>query len=189
MAASGAATPAPRPVYLDGPPPGHTGGFGEPSCHRCHFDRPVDPPGGRMEVAGLPGRFEPGRPYRFEVRVSGQEVGRAGFQLSARCAAGPRRGEQAGSLEAVSGRVEVVEGAGEEYRGAAGVAYAGHTMTGTEPKGGDSVSWTVRWVAPEDPNGCSEVALHAAGNAANGDDSEFGDRIYLDTFRVARAHR
>jgi hypothetical protein len=31
-------------AYQDGPPPGNTGGFGESSCHECHFDHPLNWP-------------------------------------------------------------------------------------------------------------------------------------------------
>lgn len=184
------------PAYLDGPPPGHTGGFGEPSCHRCHFDRPPDPPGGALEVEGIPERYRPDSAYRIRVAVAAAELGRGGFQLSARCSSPGRRGQQAGRLEAPGRDAEVIEGTGEEYEGSAGVQYA-QQSAGAGPSADDTVSWSVRWRAPRagDTGGgtgetraptedCGEVAVHVAANAANGDDSEFGDRIYTDVFRV-----
>ena len=154
----------------------------------------MGPPGGDLSVAGVPESYRPGVTHRIEVRVKGEELGRGGFQLSARCGRGEREGEQAGTLVADSGRVEVVEGTGEEYRGAANVQYAQHTLAGAEPTAGDTASWVVRWTAPAEKSGpapaagapCAVVRIHVAANVANGDDSEFGDRIYLDTFRVSR---
>lgn len=145
-------------------------------------------------MSGVPKTFRPGGTHRIEVRVTGEELGRGGFQLSARCGRAEGEGEQAGTLIAGSGRVEVVEGTGEEYRGAANVQYAQHTLAGTEPTAGDTASWVVRWRAPREKGdsppeagaGCDEVRIHVAANVANGDDSEFGDRIYLDAFRLSR---
>lgn len=184
----GAAGGSDRPAgYLDGAPPGHTGGFGEPTCHRCHFDRPVDPAAGAVDVAGLPESFRPGADYRLEVRVTGPELARGGFQLSARCATGPREGDQAGEFAVPGDRAEVVPGRGGSYRGAAGVQYVSHTEEGTEPTRADTSSWPVVWTAPSEDDGpCRRVAVHVAANAADGDASEFGDRIYVEAFGVPR---
>lgn len=180
---------------MDGPPPGHTGGFGEPSCHRCHFDRPVNPDGGELSLRGLPESYRPGMVYQLEVRAAGRTLRRGGFQLSVRCASGERQGEQAGVLEAPGDRAEVVEGEGEKYRGTAGVQYARHAEVGTKPDSSGEATWSVRWRAPsvaadaDDGDGpaCGRVVVHAAGNVGNGDASEFGDRIYLETVQVPRA--
>lgn len=186
---------SPAAGHADGPPPGHTGGFGEPSCHRCHFDRPVNASGADVDVTGLPDAYRPGRSYRLEVRLRGAELERGGFQLSARCAGAGHAGRQAGVLEGDGSRVEIVEGTGEPYRGAENVEYARHTATGTKPTAPGEASWSVRWRAPRGRGGdgvgppageCGAVAVHVAANAANGDDSEFGDRIRLRSVRVDR---
>src|SRR5690606_8758969 len=49
-----------RLPYPDRPPPAHTGGFGEPTCQQCHFDAPLNDPGGALYVEGLPERYTPG---------------------------------------------------------------------------------------------------------------------------------
>jgi len=165
--------------YADGPPPGHTGGFGEPTCHRCHFDGEVDAPGGELRIEGVPERYASGRRYELIVvleRDSG--MARAGFQLAARRAAGERAGLPAGALEAVDPCVQVVAGEGPEVPKVgreAGLRYASHTETGSRVEGEGRARWRVLWRAPADSTG---VVFHAAANAANGDASEFGDRVY-----------
>src|SRR5690606_38889249 len=54
--------------YPDRPAPGHTGGFGEPTCLACHFDGDLGPPGGVLEVEGWPEVPEPGAAYELAVR-------------------------------------------------------------------------------------------------------------------------
>lgn len=173
LAAGVASAPAHYLVhYLDGAPLGHTGGFGEPSCHECHFDAPLNEPEGDLTVS-----FQKADSGAVLVRVvlarPGLEAG--GFQLAARFADGSRAGEQAGSLRAVDERVEVA--AHEET----GVAYAGHGPDGTAPTAPDTVAWTVAWTPPEGGSSGSDapVRFHVAANAANGDLSEFGDHVYL----------
>lgn len=153
-------------AYLDGAPPGHTGGFGEPTCRACH----VGPEEARAEVLlrGVPRAYQPGRTYPIVVEVTRPGLGRGGFQLAVRFAAGSAAGRQAGSLEPAGPGAAVVSG--EE-----GVQYAGHAVDGTRPVAPDTARWSLRWTAPCGSTGT--VVFHAAGNAANDDDSPFGDAI------------
>jgi hypothetical protein len=167
--------------YADGPLPQMTGGFGEPSCHSCHFDRPLDPPGARLAVAGFPPSYTPGRRYRFSVRLETREshLGeRGGFELAVRYAEGESAGAQAGRLAAGDERVRVIE-AGEPR-----VQYAQHTLAGATPREG-GLAWAVEWTAPDQP--AHPVLLHVAANAADGDDSPLGDRVYLVSLQSAPA--
>lgn len=151
--------------YLDGPPPGFTGDFGEPTCATCHMDAPVvaDDPG--LALQGVPERFTPGEVYRITVSVHHESIGAGGFQLSARTPAGA----QAGSWRAVDQRVRVVTDS------TTGVAYVVHTAEGAALVATDSARWTIEWAAPASSG--DSVVFSAAANAANGDDSNFGDRI------------
>lgn len=161
-------------VYADGPPPGHTGGFGEPTCHQCHFDGPLDDPAGVLEVEGIPATWEAGRRYSLRVRLARPGLARGGFQLAARFARGAAEGEQAGSLRPAHRRTAVTE------VDATGVQYASHRMKGAEPVARDTAAWRLEWRAPAEGAGASApVVFHVAANAANGDDSEFGDFIYV----------
>ncbi|MGH7263342.1 MAG: hypothetical protein ACREMB_00610, partial [Candidatus Rokuibacteriota bacterium] len=90
------AAPALVPAFKGGPLPGRTGGFGEPSCHACHLDNPVNDPAGSLHVAGLPASYTPDTAYRIRVALRRPGTRRAGFQLAVRFADGPRRGQDAG---------------------------------------------------------------------------------------------
>jgi hypothetical protein len=158
-----------RLLYLDGPPPGHTGGFGEQSCADCHFDNPVNDGEGAVEISGLPERYEPGETYRITVTVRRPGMALGGFQAAIRFAEGDAEGEQAGSLAPTDDRTSV-----RELRG---VGYISQTVVDAGMEDG-AVRWEFDWTAPS-PGGPGRVAMHAAGNAADGDDSAFGDYVYL----------
>jgi hypothetical protein len=168
-----AALPALASASGTRPEPGHTGGFGEPTCHACHFDRPLDDGEGTLRVEGLPDAPRPGETYRLRVALERPGLRRGGFEIAVRFAAGPARGRSAGILRPIDGRVEVTRV--EEAR----VDYAHHGPAGTvaeppgEPPG--EIAWQLDWTAPLEPE---RLLLHAAANAANDDDSELGDRVY-----------
>lgn len=176
--------------YPEGPPPGHTGGFGEPTCLVCHAGEALNPAGGSLALEGVPETYAPGRRYPLTVRLSHPELGRAGFQLSARFAAGDVRGGQAGELaggpeggaadrESAAGAAGGAEGAGPRVAvtpGADGrIRYAHQTREGSEVRG-TAAEWRVVWTAPACAS--APVAFHLAANAGNDDVSEFGDRVY-----------
>lgn len=157
--------------FEQGPPPAHTGAFGEPTCRTCHAgdDTPDDPHA--VGIAGLPERWRPDSVYQLTLTLRGLGAGRGGFQLSTRFVGDSLHGRQAGTLEAIDDRVAVVPVA------ATGVSYAQHTLA-QEPAASDSsISWAVRWTSPSRSTG--DVALDLAANVANGDASPFGDRIYV----------
>ncbi len=174
--------PAPARVYPERPPPAHTGGFGEPTCRRCHFDQELDAPGGALTLGGVPEAYAPGARYRLRVALARPAMQRGGFQLAARFAEGEQAGRQAGTLRPVDDRVEVV------LDDSSAVAYAHHTGAGTLLEAPEAARWTVEWTAPEAASG--RVVFHVAANAANDDDSELGDYIYAQAgFSRARAGR
>ncbi len=150
--------------YPDNPPPAHTGGFGEPTCHFCHFENDLNAAGGNLMVEGLEGGYVSGEAKTIEVRLSRSGMQLAGFQLAMRFA----DGRQAGSLIPVDERV-VVDAVNQ-------IQYIRHTKGGSTPLGPDSTKWIFKW---KPPASSLPVVLHLAANAANGDASEFGDSIYL----------
>ena len=174
--------------YADGPPAGHTGGFGEPTCLRCHAGPPADDAAVRLTLEDAPEACAPGRSYPLTLRLARPGMARAGFQMSARFADGPRAGEQAGAFSPLDARVQVVLGRALTPAGdSTDVEYAQHTVPGTRVIAPDSATWTVTWTASEEAAG--PVALHLAANAANDDDSEFGDHIITARFRACHAQR
>lgn len=163
LAAALTGAAAALPVYRKGPPPGHTGGFGEPTCAVCHFDVGTPDPAGGVTVSGIPGEgFRPGERYLVRLRLNRPGLRAAGFQLSVRT----EEGAQAGTLEALDDRGAVTVGE-------RGIPYAHHTEAGTAAA--DSADWVVAWTPPA---GNRPVHLHVAANAADGDDSPLGDHIY-----------
>jgi hypothetical protein len=154
-------------AYRDGAPPGHTGGFGEPTCGACHFGAAPDDQG-RTHI-DAPARYAPGETYEIVVSVHHPELNAAGFQLTARFATGRAAGEQAGHLAPSDDRTAVITSA-------AGIVYAGHTGAGSSPSTGGVGRWSLLWTAPAADQ---DVVFHLAANAANDDDSDFGDRIYV----------
>ncbi len=153
--------------YVDHPPPAHTGGFGEPTCQRCHFEYPLNEPGGRLTIQGLPDMCRSDSSYTLHLVLQHPEMLRAGFELAMRYA---DSGRQAGQLQPLDDRVE--------RDTLQGVWYAFHSPAGTEPVAPGKAVWRIRWVPPDTT---ARVVLHVVANAANDDASEFGDRIYQES--------
>lgn len=165
----GVSAPAPGsgPRHADAPPPGHTGGFGEPTCRECHdeFELNLD---GSLTVEGLPGSYRPGETYTVTLVLESEGMARAGFQAAVRYASGARAGTSAGSLTPIGATVVVRT----EPDGPTLVQHA----PGALWTDGGAASWSFAWTAPAAAGG--PVALHVAANSANGDDSPFGDIVY-----------
>jgi len=177
VAAAGAlfALPAVLLAYHDGPVPGVTGGFGEPTCAQCHQGKP---PADRALTIAAPKTYRAGQTYRVRVTLArpGLEVG--GFEVAARHRSGPEAGTQAGELRAADARAQVTMGKG--------VQYAQHTAAGSRATPPGTLTWVVVWRAPA--NAAGEVVFHIAANASNADSSALGDAIYT-AVAVARPVR
>jgi hypothetical protein len=154
-------------AFVAGPAPGKTGGFGEMTCHECHWDHSLNEPSGRLTLSGVPSRYTPKVPYLITVELVHPDLVLGGFQLSARYATGAEAGTTAGRLRPVDERTE-------QIADDAGVVYLQHTRAGATA-GGKAARWTLEWTAPA---AAATVVFHAAGNAANGDDSSLGDYVY-----------
>jgi hypothetical protein len=164
-------------LYHDAPPLAHTGGFGEGDCTACHFDNEPDDGVGEVSVRGFPERYEPGEKYRIVVEVRRPGIVKGGFQAAIRQVEGGAAGHAAGELRSLGERTSVSE--------SDTVAYVQHTARGNDV--GDGVArWEFEWTAPVRASG--RLLLNAAANAANGDNSEFGDYIYRAEL-VSRAMR
>lgn len=155
------------PPHIEGPPPGHTGGFGEPTCATCHFGAPLNEPGTTLEVAGLEGGYRPGQRHPVTVRFESFDMLAAGFQGAFRFADGDRRGAGAGGIRPLDDWVTVVRGEGD-------TEYVQHTRAGSAPTDG-AIEWTFEWRAPEAE---APVVLHLAANSGGGDDSPLDDLVY-----------
>src|SRR5688572_17889949 len=156
----------------DRPPTRHSGGFGEPSCHACHFEQDVNTGSGAILLHGLPEQFTPGATYTLTLSVTQPKLAAAGFQLTAR----HESGAQAGRM-----RLGAHERARADVTVDSTIAYVHHLYDGTLPAAPDTARWTIVWEAPRDGG---TVIFHVAANAANDDSSPLGDAIYTRTVQV-----
>lgn len=166
LAAGPPASPPTLAAHPDAPPPGHTGGFGEPTCHVCHAEYPLDTDGIRVALMGVPPAAVPGSVHRIAVLIRAEGTVAAGFQLTTR---GPD-GRQAGRLSPVDDLVAVAPG----HTPAGPVEFAHQTEAGIGREERVESMWTVEWTAPAEP---IDVTWSVSGNSGNGDDSPLGDLV------------
>lgn len=158
------------PEHLSGT---FTGGFNEQTCHSCHFDYDLNNGEGRFLVSGIPNKILPDKTYEFELIIERENLGKAGFQLSSRV----RDGSQAGVFEiSENERLMFTEQVPDSLQ------YLQHSTSGTVPTETGKNRWVVKWHAPEFIE--DSIYFNIAANAANGDQSEFGDWIYVKEYVV-----
>lgn len=167
-------------AYIDGPPTATTGGFGEDNCGSCHFDYDLNDPAGLLRLEGIPEDYMAGQQYVITIRLAHPRMARGGFEMAVRFAAGDVAGRQAGSLEGMDDRVEIVTGSDGS------IEYARQNGKGSIPESRGEITWLVYWRAPVEP--LNTVVFHASASAGNHDDSPFGDFPYthVATSRPAR---
>ena len=170
VAAAGASALAASvlPLSVTGPLPGHTGGFGEPTCRLCHYDYDLNEPGAGMRLDSLPEVYEPSRRYSLTLRLQHAELKRAGFQLSARFEDGTP-----------AGTIVIPDTTLLRIQRLRGVDYLSHNFKGTEQIVADTAVWNFVWVAPASMR---RVVFNAAFNVSDDDASQFGDRIFTAAF-------
>lgn len=160
-------TPTLYPEHIAG---AYTGGFGEQSCHSCHFDYDLNQSEGELSVNGIPESFEAGKEYSIQLTLKRENLNRAGFQMTSRF----EDSTQAGSFQ-LPDDLTITPNIDNE------ITYVQHGVGKVEAEGGEK-SWQVTWIAPDQTD--KSVIFNIAGNAANGDASEFGDWIYVKQIRV-----
>lgn len=147
------------------PPDGKTGAPGESLCIECHTQG--NPPiNGEISVEGFPATITPGEDYILTV-VNRNTVGdavRGGFQMTI---LGPFN-TKAGEMSDPSDNSAVTQTLG-------GRQYFEHDPATLYPDS-NVIKWTVQWTAPELSAG-SEITYYVAGNIANGNFQNTGDRI------------
>lgn len=157
-------------AYADGAPPGFSGGFGEQSCHACHFEGEVNSGPERAAIAGVPAQFVAGERYALTITLSRPGMALAGFQLTARF---KDDGGQAGTLDAGADQAARVK---VEIQ--SDVQYANQHKEGTTITGGHTARWSVVWTAPDARR---PVVFHVAANAGDGDGTAEGDHVETAT--------
>ena len=111
--AAAVAVPLAGLAFVTGPVSARTGGFGEMTCHECHWDNPVNDPSGRLTLLGTPATYTPGARYSIIVDLARPDLVLGGFQLSARFGGGSSAGTNAGVLRPIDELAERV--ADEEW--------------------------------------------------------------------------
>ena len=173
-------TAAAAAPFLAGAPPGFTGGWGEAHSGQCHYGSAVGDPEGSLTIAGLPHRYAAGQTYAFTVTLRHPVLERGGFQIAARFRDGALAGSSAGILKGDPGRVPTLSTSTNPV-----IAYLTHTDVATKTDTPHLARWRLAWTAPESAD--TPVMLYVAANAANGDDSPFGDVVYVDSVRIPGA--
>ena len=154
-------------TYPEGAPPGFSGGFGEQSCHACHFHAEPNSGPGRVTIAGVPERYVAGERYTLTVTLTRPGMKLGGFQLTARAKDG---GAAAGTLASAEGAKEHI---GIDVQ--SNIQYVNQRQKGTAPASADTARWTLVWTAPQSS---VPVSFHVAANAADGDGTAEGDEVY-----------
>lgn len=157
-------------IYPEELPGAYTGGFGEETCHSCHFDYPLNPEDeGSLTLEGIPEQYKASRQYIFTLTLQRKEMGDAGFQISSRF----EDSSQAGSFDTGSEHLS-------QTKTDNSVQYLQHAINGSKMDENEtSASWKISWTAPG--TGSKKVIFNIAANAGNGDASAFGDLIFTRT--------
>jgi hypothetical protein len=146
------------------PPNGVTGAPGDSLCTECHSPASATLDG-TITVEGFPAAITPHETYTLTV-VNRNTVGdatRAGFQMTI---LGPFN-TKAGEMSSPSASSGLSSSSGRQYfEHRPAVVYPDSNV----------VKWTVQWTAP-DLAGGSVITCYAAGNIANGNFQNSGDRI------------
>jgi uncharacterized protein (TIGR03437 family) len=147
---------------------------------QCHVGTAVNAAGNLVNLSFSGGStYVPGEKQQITVRITDTDARRAyGFQLTARLASNEANG-QAGRFTAVEPQTFVICNDGEERDRAPrnGTCRAGQEVEFIEHNAPKSTGeFIVEWTPPSSNVG--DIRFYVAGNAANGNGMETGDRIY-----------
>ena len=158
-------------AFSSGPSDGLTGAPGEGTCIACHSTFPLNSGSGGLSLAGLPEDYVPGETYAVTLSLADPDGLRWGFELTVLDDAGAR----AGLLAVTDAGTQLSDGGSRDY--------LKHNSAGTAPGTPDQKDWTFDWTAPD--AGAGPVTVYVAGNAADNNGSNAGDRIYATSFATA----
>ncbi len=151
--------------FSTNPPDGHTGAPGDMFCFQCHTDS--NPAlNGTLTLEGFPDVITPNETYALKItnRVTEGIAVRGGFQMTVLGPFNTRAGDFSNSDP--NSAISIFNGR----------QYWDHDPALQYPDSIQMVSWTVLWTAPEMSSG-SVITWYAAGNIANGNFQNTGDRI------------
>ncbi len=175
-------------AFVSGPDAGVSGVPGEETCAACHNG----PPGQGSVTVTFPAgvSYTPGVKQHLVVTITDSAQRRWGFQVTARLATSP--GTQAGTFTpGPDGYTQLVCTQANFRSQTFGNActtngmplqYIEHTQNGTRLGVRSPVGFEFDWTPPAVNTG--NLILYVAANAANGDNSERGDHIYLAKYTL-----
>lgn len=171
-------------AYEGGPDPGNAGVPGEGTCTSCHVGVVNSGPG-RVTITLTSGsNYTPGVKQRVTVRVEDPDQRKWGFQLTARLTGNTTT--QAGTFTPIDANTWVscmdsnglpVSQCRDGLR-----QFIQHESAGTNPGTTGGANFEFDWTPPATNVG--NITLFAAGNAANNQRDNLGDRIYNSTLVV-----
>ena len=141
----------------DGAPWSSSNPKGVIHCASCHFGGDTEQDSSAIALEGLPDELTPGEIYELVLTFANpSDAAIVGFLASASAGAYQDAGEG-------------VESRGKEVRS-------------TEPVDGKAARWALQWRAPESDS--QSVKFLIGVNAANDDQSAFGDEIHYKTIAL-----
>jgi hypothetical protein len=171
-------------AYSTGPDPGVNGAFGtSTNCAVCHGSFLVNTGNGGVSLTGQPAAWMPGQTYPLTITVQPSTGSRRyGFQLSAIV---DSTNQQAGILAKINNTVQTVCSPGSGPVGYPGIncSAPGAIQFAEHTNANSTTTFTVNWTAPSSA-GVGTVRFNLAGNSANGDGADLGDRIYTKVYTV-----
>jgi len=172
-----------------GPDPAKSGAPGESTCNEigCHVGTGLNAGPGSVRINTESSSYVPGVTQRMSVTISDSAPQRRwGFQLTARRASDSKI--RAGILTPLDAKTQAICATATlfETRCTAEpvLQFIQHTLEGnviTAPGAGNTYQFD--WTPPATDVG--NIILYAAGNAANGNALESGDRIYTTTLTLS----
>jgi len=152
---------------ITGPPPGVSGVPGESTCAECHSSQ-VNTTGLAIEAAGGT-TYTPGTTQRIKVTINADPAAaRYGFQATARLASAT--GTQAGTFQPINSETQVICADDRRMPCTAQPFFIEHS----NPKTTNTFEFD--WTPPATESG--EIRFYVAGNAANNNQQNTGDRIF-----------
>ena len=170
---------------VNGADPRLTGapGDNQQACTACHTGTALNGGPGSIKITAPGGStYTPGVKQRLAVSVSDPSQKRWGFELSARPSSNLTSG-RAGDLASVDANTKVI--CETRTCSATSIQFVTHTQTGTRLGTTGGATFEFDWTPPSTASG--DVVLYAAGNAANGNTGESGDRIYTTKLTLSPA--
>lgn len=162
-------------AHSNGADPGVTGAPGDGLCTDCHSGI-ANSGTGRVQISLVNATtWTPGQPVTVRVTLSDPTAQRWGFELTARSAANP-----ANPL----GTLAATDATNTQLKAGGNLQFITHRTVGTRPGTTGSSSWDLQWTPPASA-GAGDVTFYAAGNAANNNGDNTGDKIYTASLTVS----